>query len=142
MAHRGRKTADEALQAALVAGATVQGAAAVAGISESTAHRRLQDPQFRHALQEARSDMVQRTASMLTSAAVEAVETLRSLQAADVSPAVRLGAARSIIELGTRLRDSTEFEARLTALEAQQRRKECYHDALEPVAQPGTQDGH
>jgi hypothetical protein len=131
MSQRGRRNADEALQAALVGGAKVQDAAEMAGVSEATAYRRLQDPEFSESLRQAKADLVDRTASMLTSAAVQAVQTLMDLQKADVSAAVRLGAARSVIELGSRLRDSVEFEARLAALEAQA--QGGHQDHLAPV---------
>jgi hypothetical protein len=61
--------------------------------------------------------MVKRTAGMLTAASMEAVKTLLELQKTPAPPAVRLGAARSVIELGTKLRETAEFEARLAALE-------------------------
>jgi len=60
---------------------------------------------------------VKRAAGMLTAASMEAVKTLLELQKTPVPAAVRLGAARSVIELGTKLRETAEFEARLAALE-------------------------
>jgi hypothetical protein len=47
----------------------------------------------------------------------EAADTLRALLRAK-SRSVRLGAARAILELGTRLRESVELEQRIAALEA------------------------
>jgi hypothetical protein len=47
---------------------------------------------------------------------VSAADTLRDLLSAK-GEAARLGAARSILELGAKLRDSVEVEARLRALE-------------------------
>ena len=41
------------------------------------------------------------------------------LQKSTVPHATRLGAARSVIELGTKLRETAEFEERLAALEQQ-----------------------
>ena len=46
----------------------------------------------------------------------EAADTLRGLLKAD-SDAVKLGAARSLLELGTKLREAVELEERLTDLE-------------------------
>jgi hypothetical protein len=46
----------------------------------------------------------------------EAVDTLAALLLAK-SEMVRLTAARSILELGTKLRESGEFDERITALE-------------------------
>jgi hypothetical protein len=61
--------------------------------------------------------MVHRAAAQLTAAAMEAVRTLVALQDVAMPPAVRLGAARSILEIGTKLREAAEYEARLAALE-------------------------
>jgi hypothetical protein len=114
-----RRNADEAFLTALACGATVDNAARSAGIGLSTAHRRLKDPAFRQRLQQVRADIVQRTTGALTAAATEAVKTLLTLQQPTVSPAVRLGAARAILEIGTRLRDSTELAERIQAIEEQ-----------------------
>ena len=118
MAHQGRKQADEVLLLALACGATVENAARQAGISNRTAHRRLADEAFRQRLHEVRADMVQRTAGALTAAANEAVRTLVDLLKAPQPAAVRLGAARSVLELGMKVREAAELEQRLTALEA------------------------
>jgi hypothetical protein len=117
MPHTGRKNADEALLLALACGATVEQAAQKAGVSARTAHRRLADPAFRHRVQVARGEMVQRSAAMLTAAALEAVKTLLTLQHAAVPAAVRLGAARAVLEIGVKLREMADVEERLTALE-------------------------
>jgi hypothetical protein len=60
----------------LACGATVENAARTAGISARTAQRRLAEPAFRKRLQDFRTDMAQRTGSMLTAAGMEAVKTL------------------------------------------------------------------
>jgi hypothetical protein len=117
MAHRGRQPADEALLTALACGATVENAARAAGISPRTAHRRLADPAFQQRVQAARADMVQRAAGLLTAAALEAVKTLLNLQQTHVSAAVRLSAARAILDMGMKLREAADFETRLTELE-------------------------
>ncbi len=61
--------------------------------------------------------MVQRTAGALTAAATEAVRTLMELMKPAVPHASRLGAARSVLEIGVKLRELAEPEERLTALE-------------------------
>ncbi len=118
MARGGRKAADERLLMALACGATVEAAGRAAGISESTAYRRLRDPAFGQRLQQVRGDMVQRTSGMLTAAAGEAVKALLALLKEGTPPAVRLGAARAVIELGMKVRDAAELEQRIAALEA------------------------
>jgi hypothetical protein len=118
MAQKGRSNADQKLVLALSCGATVESAARQAGVCERTVYRRLKDPEFNAKLQAARQEMVERTANMLTAAAIESVKTLLRLQGAGVPYAVQLGAARSIIELGTKLRESAELSARVEAIEA------------------------
>jgi hypothetical protein len=61
--------------------------------------------------------MVQRATAMLTAAAMEAVKTLLDLQASKQPPATRLGAARSVLELGSKLRTENDLAARLEAAE-------------------------
>ena len=125
MAHRGRQEADEALLTALACGATVENAARAAGVSPRTAHRRLADGAFRRRLQAARADMVQRTAGVLTAAALEAVKTLVEMMKPPVPCAVRLGAARATLEVGIKLREVADFEQRLAALEEQVRAQQA-----------------
>jgi hypothetical protein len=117
MASAGRKAKDEALLAALACGATAEGAARQAGVSRRTAQRRMADPAFLRRLLEARADMVKRASCGLTAAAMESVKTLLALQGPANPPAVRLGAARAVLEIGMKLRGATELEERLAVVE-------------------------
>ena len=119
MARNGRKSADDVLVLALACGSTIEAAARQAGVSESTAYRRLKDPDFCRKLQALRADMVQRTAGALTAAGLEFVKTLIALVGPTTPPATRLGAARAGIELGLKVRETAELEQRLAALEEQ-----------------------
>jgi hypothetical protein len=118
VAVRGRKNADEALIVTIAGGATVQAAAQLCEVSERTIYRRLQDVAFKRRLTQARSDMVERALGHLASGSAEAAIVLRNLLAAE-SDSIKLGAARSILELGNKLRESVELEQRLAALEQQ-----------------------
>jgi hypothetical protein len=118
MARTCRKRADQVLLQALACGATVQNAALKAGISERTAYRRLENAAFVEQLNQLRAEMVQRTAGMLTGAGLGAVKTLVDLQHdAAIPPAVRRGAARDVLELGIKYRETADWEQRLTDLE-------------------------
>ena len=115
---RGRKNADETLLMTLACGATVDHAAHSAGVSVRTAHRRLKEEGFQKRLQDVRADMVQRTVGMLTASGMEATKTLISMLESTVPQAVRLGAVRTILEFGIKLREIDELAQRIAALEA------------------------
>jgi hypothetical protein len=119
MPQRGRRNADDVLLMTLACGATVEAAAQKASVSRATVLRRLREPKFQQRLQEFRSDMVTRAAGTLTAASTEAIKTLLALQQPTIPHAVRLGAARSILEIGIKMREVADLEERLTALEQQ-----------------------
>jgi hypothetical protein len=117
MPQQGKRLQDHHLLMALACGATLESAARQCGLSESTARRRLQEPAFAKKLQEVRAGMIERTAATLTAAGGEAVKTLVSLLAASTPPPVRLGSARSVLEMGVKYRELADMEQRLAALE-------------------------
>ena len=119
MADKPRKKAEDALLLVLACGATVENAARQCGLCERTVYRRLENPKFVQRLKQLRADMVQRTAGSLTAASSESVRTLLELQKPSAPPAVRLGAARSVLEIGIKLREAADLEERLSALEQQ-----------------------
>ncbi|HET6576246.1 MAG TPA: hypothetical protein VFG68_21775 [Fimbriiglobus sp.] len=114
-----RKKNEDALPVALACGATVEAAARQCRLSERTVYRRLGDDGFRKRLAGVRADMVQRAAGMLSAAGMESVRTLLELQKPGVAAPVRLGAARAVLEIGMKLREVVDLEARLAALEEQ-----------------------
>jgi HEAT repeat protein len=116
MAENGRRKGDAAFVLALAAGQTARDAAQAAGIGERTAARRMADPAFRTRVSQLRGEMVTRALGRLADGMAEAAETVRALLQAE-SESVRLGAARSLLELGNKLRESVELEERLAALE-------------------------
>jgi hypothetical protein len=122
VAHRGRKNADATLAAALAAGLTVDAAATRAGVSQRTAHRRLAEPDFRRRVAELRGGMVERALGRAARGMSAAADRLRRLLKAK-SESVQLGAAKALLELTVKLRESVELEARITALEQRQERE-------------------
>jgi hypothetical protein len=111
----GRKNADAALVAGLAAGLTVAGAAAKAGVSEATAYRRLQQPEFVAAVDKARDDMVERAVGVASDGLVAAAATLRKLLTAD-KDAIKLQAARALLELAPKLKDFADLSREVAAL--------------------------
>src|SRR5262245_4753816 len=118
MAGSGRRNADDAFLLALASGKTIKDAAQECGISERTAFRRVAEPNFRRRLNQLRADMVARAVGRLADSMTEAADKLRGLLGAR-SETVQLGAARSLLELGVRLKESVELEERLAAVEEQ-----------------------
>jgi hypothetical protein len=106
----------DALALALASGKTITEAAAIAGLSRRTATRRVADPTFRLRVAELRAEMVGRALGKMADGMAAAADTLRGLLDAE-GESVRLGAARSILELGNKLRESVELEQRLADLE-------------------------
>ena len=96
---------------------TPESAAQKAGVSVRTAYRRLADAAFLAQVNEVRAEMVRRSTDVFTAAALSAVKTLMTLQESAASESVRLGAARTVIELGCKLREKTETTARIAAME-------------------------
>src|SRR4051812_5098455 len=99
----------EVFIAALVCGASVEAAARKAGIARRTAYRRMKDPRFIKRFQEARAEVTTRTAALLSAGSLEASRALMELISGKSPPATRLGAARAIIELATKLREIVEL---------------------------------
>lgn len=116
MAHRGRRNADDLLALELAAGKTLRDAALAAGIAERTATRRWADPEFRRVVSRHRGEMVGRAVGELADGMTHAAKTLRELLACESLP-VRLGAARSLLEIGVKAREALELEERVRALE-------------------------
>jgi hypothetical protein len=102
---------------ALACGASPENAAQKAKVSLRTVYRRLAEPEFRAQVQELRAEMVRRVAGMLTAAGIASIKTFTTLQESAASESVRLAAARAIVELGCRLRESVELTERMTAVE-------------------------
>jgi hypothetical protein len=112
-----KRTKDETAVLALACGATVEKAAQQAKLSKRTLFRRLEKPAFRRQVQTVRAEMLQRTAGTATAATPAALKTLLELLTGSKRDAVRLGAARSLLEMALKLREITDLDERLSALE-------------------------
>jgi DNA-binding LacI/PurR family transcriptional regulator len=126
MAARGRSAADAVLVAALASGATQREAAEQAGVSERTVRRRLDDDDFRSAVEEARREMVAQAVAHLSGTATDAAKTLRALLKAR-SEHARLGAARAVLDYLRQHRAEVEVEERIAELERRAREIEEQH---------------
>jgi hypothetical protein len=80
-------------------------------------------PAFRRRVQALRGEMTGQALGRMVNNMNQAAEKLRSLLEAE-SETVRLGAARSILELGIKFRETVELEERVAELEARVAAKE------------------
>jgi phosphoenolpyruvate-protein kinase (PTS system EI component) len=125
----GRK--QEQVIAALLRSPTISGAAEQSGISEATLFRWLQRPAFEEAYRRARQSAVDQAIAALQQATGQAVATLQEVQRDPDAPASsRVTAAKTVLEMALKLRESEELEARLSALEDKLQR-------MAPVAKGG-----
>jgi hypothetical protein len=77
-------------------------------------------PAFTRRIHELRAEMTSQALGRLTADLSSAADTLGYLSRRAKSETVRLGAARALLELGNKLRESNELEQRIAALEANQ----------------------
>lgn len=116
MAKGGRKKADQKLILALAQGQRTEDAAQIAGVSERTAYRRLEDPVFRRRVAEARDAFMARAVAILAVAGASA--SLKLVQLMDAgNESVRLGAIRTVFEQWARLKEVSDLATRVAALE-------------------------
>jgi AcrR family transcriptional regulator len=90
--------ADDPLIPALLSNTSVRSAANAAGVSETTAYRRLSDKDFCESLQAAKYQVYSHALSRLQTAACEAVSVLVEVAGdTEAPPAARIKAAESIL---------------------------------------------
>ena len=99
-------------------GFTVEQAAAKAGLSVRTVYRRRAEPAFRQQVRQARAEMVERQAGLLTTLGFGAIKVLgEALQDAAVPIAERWRMAIQVLSQGPKFRGETDLEQRLQAVE-------------------------
>ena len=100
-------------------------AAFKSGLSERTLHRWLtSDAAFKAAYSEARQAAFEAGMSRVQALTAKAIQTLDELLDATDSPNVRLGAARTVAELGIYQHDAETIMRKLAEIEAHQRQQE------------------
>ena len=124
-AGHGAKTAAVREQAilALLSEPTIGQAAARCGIGERTLQRWLtEDAAFQAEYEAARQATFKAAISRIPALTVRAVDTLAALLADKEPPAVRLGAARTVADIGLHQYDAETILKKLDEIEARQRR--------------------
>jgi hypothetical protein len=100
----------------LAAGTSVKDTAAKTGIGLRTLHEWLVKPEFTRLVGQYRGRVIGETLGLLAGVAVEAVKTLREALNCDRA-SVRVRAAQTILDRLIQIRQATELEERLVALE-------------------------
>lgn len=116
--------------AALLAGATQEDAASAAGVSRSTVGRWQRQHEFRRALADGQTVIIEAAARRLVGRLAVAVDVATALLEDVTAPAaVRLSAARLLLDMAGRYHELTAIERRLSALEGWQQRQSEYKRA-------------
>lgn len=111
-----RSAADELLVVALASGKTIKDAAAAAGVSETTAKRRVKAAGFRRRVADARGQMIAAAAGQLAANMTAAADALVALLA-DPDANVRLKAADKVLSHAVRTAELVDLECRVQELE-------------------------
>lgn len=103
----------------LASGWTMKAAAEDTKVGERTAHEWKSDPAFKARVAALRAEILERSVGIMASATSAAAAKLVELLKDD-NPAIRLRAATAILDGAVKLRDHTELDARLLAIEQRQ----------------------
>lgn len=105
---------------ALLSGANANEAAAAAGVVRNTLYKWQRDPDFIDALNQAKSEAMDRLGRSLSALGEKAVMTLdAAMDDPDAGPAVKIRAADIVLNRALSIQDAAEFEKRLSDLEKQ-----------------------
>ena len=111
-----RPRQEEAAISALLSEPTIERAATVAGVGESTLRRWLAEPEFKAQYRAARRQVVEAAIGRLQTASTKAVDTLERNLACGI-PAVEVGAARSILDQSIKAVELVDLAERVEQLE-------------------------
>ena len=115
---------DVLLAMAIASGANASAAAREMELSLSTVQRRMTDPKFRQLVAELRQELLMTALGRVSHNMTRAADTVAALLDAE-EPHIRLRAARALMTLGIKLRDSVELSERMKEVEdALERRQE------------------
>ena len=127
VAGHGAKTAAVRERAilALLTEKSIGKAAAKCGVHEKTLRRWMaDDEEFKRALAEARHLTFEAAMNRVQALMGQAIDTLTKLMSPRLPPAVRLGAARTVAELGIHRDDADTIMRKLDEIEAHQRQQD------------------
>jgi hypothetical protein len=108
---------DDRLAQELACGAGIAAAAQAAGVSERTVVRRRADPSFRKRVTERRTAMLNEALGRLTHASAAAAAVIVRLMLEAEDPAIKLRAAKVLLQMGIKLGEYVDLEQRVAVLE-------------------------
>ena len=124
-----RHNADDVLALALASGHTIQVAAKLADVSESTVARRLRSRRFRRRVAGLRTRIIETAVSRLASGCTKATDKFVAL-VDDPNPQVALQAARSVLGLTGSLWKGIEQEAEIDGIREDYERLKQSHPEM------------
>jgi hypothetical protein len=112
-----KRHAEEVLVLALTSGVPVPDAARQSVLSEIVVRRKLAVDRFRQRVVRARGELTAQATGLLTAAGLVAARVLAELLMPGRPPALRLAAAKAVIEIGIKLRTVVDLETQVADLE-------------------------
>lgn len=110
-----REAQDEIIVSALAAGLTYEQAGDLAACSGRTVARRMENAEFARQVSDRRGERVVSTAGQLTALSAEAVEVIKGCMQDD-SARTRLAAAKTLLELAVKFRNSHDLELEIAEI--------------------------
>ncbi len=128
---------------ALLTQPSIAEAARACDLGESTLRRWLHQPDFAHAYSQARQQAFSVALGSLQNLSEQAVQTLQSLmQDPQISPSVRLSAARTILQMSFKAAQQCTLQARLDQLENAATSLESEQEDCRPMRQSPIDNRH
>lgn len=110
------------LAMALASGVSITDAAEQAGVCRKTVQRALARPAFRRLVARYRNELIAAALGKMADSMTRAADAIAGLLD-EQDPAIRLRAARALVSLGQRLRDSVDVSDRINEIELELARK-------------------
>ena len=111
------------LAIALASGGSISEVAAQAGIERSTIYRKLENPAFARQVAEFRDRLIGTALGRIADAMTRGADVLAQMLESPQDH-IRIRAARALISLGLRLRDSVDLTARMREVESELARRQ------------------
>ncbi|MFL5342539.1 MAG: hypothetical protein ACJ8F7_20525 [Gemmataceae bacterium] len=110
---------------AVATGTTLDAAAEQGGVCRRTMERRLADAEFRRLVANLRAELIARALGRMADNMTRAADALVAILD-DADPRLRLRAARALLTLGPRLRDSVDVSDRIRDVEEELAQKQGF----------------